>query len=54
VGILSCKLPTTNCWPRRPSRTAVAVYLGDKPQHDGGVHVLPAAKFARQLGDLLA
>lgn len=35
-------------------RTAVAVYLGDRPLVDGGILVLPARRFAERLGELLA
>jgi uncharacterized protein len=34
-------------------RQAVAVYLGDKPLVDGGVHVLPARQWATSLGKFL-
>ncbi|HEX6810733.1 MAG TPA: AAA family ATPase [Planctomycetota bacterium] len=34
-------------------RKAVAVYLGDRPLLDDGVHVLPARRFAASLGEFL-
>jgi predicted AAA+ superfamily ATPase len=39
---------------RQRIKTAVAVYLGDRPLLDEGVLVLPARQFAERIGELLA
>jgi hypothetical protein len=38
---------------KKSIRHAVAVYLGDQPLLDGGVHVLPARQWVERLGEFV-